>query len=210
MIFSVFQKNRDLGYSWSNKTWWKPCFPMDKRPLVEGRIANFGIFLDVFHFLRFGWFCPFLKKIVFWGILGPLYSGIGATIRIGQEMLCLPIAGFFFVIVQAVLIPAPTWWVFPNKLRLFCQKKLKKKVFVLSFIFLFLNIFFIFTLRIKSFIREILVCRLQNPLIKCGLFETKSAQKKSFPPPSVNDFPLPTYSFVRVGSNWLLQNPQVF
>ena len=36
------------------KTWWKPRFPMDQRPLVEGSIANFGIFLDVFQFLRFG------------------------------------------------------------------------------------------------------------------------------------------------------------
>ena len=34
----------------------------------------------------------------FWvlGILGPPYCGIGATIRIGREMLCLPYAGFFF------------------------------------------------------------------------------------------------------------------
>ena len=35
------------------KTRWKPCFPMDKRPLVKGRIPNFSIFLDVFEFLRF-------------------------------------------------------------------------------------------------------------------------------------------------------------
>ena len=35
------------------KTLWKPHFPTDKRPLVEGRIANFGIFLDIFEFLRF-------------------------------------------------------------------------------------------------------------------------------------------------------------
>ena len=27
-------------------------------------------------------------------ILGPPYSGIGATIRIGRKMLCLPYAGF--------------------------------------------------------------------------------------------------------------------
>ena len=33
---------------------WKPLFPMDERPLVEGRIANFGISLDVFEFLGFG------------------------------------------------------------------------------------------------------------------------------------------------------------
>ena len=32
-----------------------------------------------------------------WGILGPPSYGIGATIRIGREMLCLPYAGFFFL-----------------------------------------------------------------------------------------------------------------
>ena len=31
-------------------------FWMDWRPLVNGRIANFGIFLDVFEFSPFGWF----------------------------------------------------------------------------------------------------------------------------------------------------------
>jgi hypothetical protein len=31
----------------------------------------------------------------FWGILGPPSYGIGATIRIGREMLCLPYVGFF-------------------------------------------------------------------------------------------------------------------
>ena len=31
----------------------------------------------------------------FWGILGPPSYGIGANIRIGREMLCLPYAGFF-------------------------------------------------------------------------------------------------------------------
>ena len=65
------------------KTCWKPRFPMDERPLVKGYIANLGISLDVFEFLRFGWFFPFFKKIGFLGILGPLYRGIGATIRIG-------------------------------------------------------------------------------------------------------------------------------
>ena len=43
------------------KTWWKPRFPMDKRPLVEGYIAKFGISLDVFEFFCFGLFFPFLK-----------------------------------------------------------------------------------------------------------------------------------------------------
>ena len=36
------------------KTWWKPRFPMDWRPLVEGYIANIGISLVVFEFLSFG------------------------------------------------------------------------------------------------------------------------------------------------------------
>ena len=36
------------------------------------------------------------KKKLLLGILGPPYCGIGATIRIGREMLCLPYAGFLF------------------------------------------------------------------------------------------------------------------
>ena len=36
------------------------------------------------------------KKIRFWGIFGPPYCGIGATILIGREMLCLPY-GIFFI-----------------------------------------------------------------------------------------------------------------
>ena len=67
---------------------------MDSRPLVKGRIANFGIFLDVFEFSVLVDFFPFFKKIRFWGILGPPSYGIGGTIRIGREMLCLPYAGF--------------------------------------------------------------------------------------------------------------------
>ena len=51
MIFSVFQKNRVFWYSWSTR---KPHFPIDLRPLVKGRIANFCIFLDIFELLRFG------------------------------------------------------------------------------------------------------------------------------------------------------------
>ena len=35
-----------------------------------------------------------------WGILGPPYGGIGATIRIGREMLCLPYAGFLVAILK--------------------------------------------------------------------------------------------------------------
>ena len=37
---------------------------------------------------------PFFKKIGFLGIFGPPSYGIGAIIRIGREMLCLPYAGF--------------------------------------------------------------------------------------------------------------------
>ena len=36
-----------------------------------------------------------LKKKGFLDILSTPYCGIGATIRIGREMLCLPYAGFF-------------------------------------------------------------------------------------------------------------------
>ena len=41
-------------------------------------------------------FSVFQKKSGVWGILGPPSYGIGATIRIGREMLCLPYAGFLF------------------------------------------------------------------------------------------------------------------
>ena len=53
------------------KIWWKPRFGMDERPLVKGCIAKFGISLDVFEFLRFGWFFPFFKTIWLMSILGP-------------------------------------------------------------------------------------------------------------------------------------------
>ena len=42
-------------------------------------------------------FFPFFKKIGFRGILGSPSYGIGATICIGREMLCLPYAGFFLL-----------------------------------------------------------------------------------------------------------------
>ena len=35
------------------------------------------------------------QKIRSWGIRGPPYCGISATIRIGQEMLCILYSGFF-------------------------------------------------------------------------------------------------------------------
>ena len=45
--------------------------------------------------LRFIRFFPLFNKFGFWGIFCPPYCGIGASIRINQEMLCLPYAGFF-------------------------------------------------------------------------------------------------------------------
>ena len=36
------------------------------------------------------------QKNEFFGILGQPYFGIGVTIGIGREMLCLPYAGFFY------------------------------------------------------------------------------------------------------------------
>ena len=58
------------------KTWQKPHFPMDQRTLVND-------------------FFMFFKKFGLLGILGPPYCGIGATIRIGREMLYLPYEVFF-------------------------------------------------------------------------------------------------------------------
>ena len=49
------------------KTWWKPGFPMDSRPLVKEFIANFGIFPDVFEFLRFTWCFSVFQKIWVFG-----------------------------------------------------------------------------------------------------------------------------------------------
>ena len=57
-------------------------------------IANFVIFLDVSDFFVFlVIFSVFQKNRVF-GYSGPPSYGIGATIRIGRERLCLPYAGF--------------------------------------------------------------------------------------------------------------------
>ena len=51
--------------------------------------------LDVpFHVLDFE---AYFAYFWFLCILGPPYCGIGATIRIGREILCLPYAGFFCV-----------------------------------------------------------------------------------------------------------------
>ena len=50
--------------------------------------------VDVFELFRFGLFFPFLPFFWFLCILGSPYGGIGATIRIGREVQCLPSAGF--------------------------------------------------------------------------------------------------------------------
>ena len=39
-------------------------------------------------------FFRFFNKFGIFGILGQPYCGVGATIRIGREMLCLPYEGF--------------------------------------------------------------------------------------------------------------------
>ena len=45
--FFRFSKKSGFWNSWSTR---KPRFPMDYKPLVKGRIANFGIFLDFLSF----------------------------------------------------------------------------------------------------------------------------------------------------------------
>ena len=61
---------------------------MDWRPLVEGYIANIGIYLDLFEFLRVQWFFPFFKKIVFLGILGPPYCAPTGRVTKGRVCGC--------------------------------------------------------------------------------------------------------------------------
>ena len=56
-----------------------------------------GVSLILSYFCVFGDFFPFSKKFGLMGILGPPSYGIGATIRIGREILCLPYAGFLLV-----------------------------------------------------------------------------------------------------------------
>ena len=43
------------------------------------------------------------KQFGFWGILGPPYYGICATIRIGQQMLCLLYVGFFLLMFSKLI-----------------------------------------------------------------------------------------------------------
>ena len=51
--------------------------------------------ISLFRFSILDYFFPFLILLGFLCILGPPYCGIGATIRIGREIRCLPYAGFF-------------------------------------------------------------------------------------------------------------------
>ena len=59
---------------------------------------------------RLYWYDAVILRLVlddffrFLGILGPPYCGIGATIRIGREMLCLLYAEFFFLGLKLHLI----------------------------------------------------------------------------------------------------------
>ena len=46
---------------------------------------------------------PVFQKNRVLDILGPPYCGIGATIRIGREILCLPYAGFFVERVKHII-----------------------------------------------------------------------------------------------------------
>ena len=73
-------------------------------------------------------FFRFFKKIGFSGILGSPYCGIGVTIRIGREMLCLPYAGFLVVDFEVELI---VWWDVRMQLsirRWDCSMKEKKNI----------------------------------------------------------------------------------
>ena len=63
------------------KTLWKLRFPMDQRPLVEGRIANLGISLDLLSSCVLDDFLLFFKKIGFQGILSPPGNHASQCIR---------------------------------------------------------------------------------------------------------------------------------
>ena len=98
MFFFPFKKN-NLGF------WVFLVHPETSLPdglVTSGRRAylKFWHISRCFEFLRYGWFFPFFQKIGYLGILGPPYCGIGATICIGQEMLCLLYAIFFLEILN--------------------------------------------------------------------------------------------------------------
>ena len=92
--FSVFSKNLDFwlflvkqntvettlpdGLETSGRRAYRYFWPISRR------------FWDFVFWMIFSVF----KKFWFWGLLGSPYCGFDAIIRIGQEMLCLPYAGF--------------------------------------------------------------------------------------------------------------------
>ena len=57
----------------------------------------------------------FFKKNGFFGILGPPSYGIGAIIRIGRDMLCLPYAGFFSIACRVSLFLNESHTLFDQK-----------------------------------------------------------------------------------------------
>ena len=69
----------------------------------------------------------FFKKIGFLGILGPPYCGIGATIRIGREIRCLPYAGFFYLTIANALVLLTLNMIIERKVK---QGTLHKLVFM--------------------------------------------------------------------------------
>ena len=87
MIFSVFQKKLGFLVFLVHPTVVSVLLSALVERCFVSRMPDFqsiGVLDDFF---------LFFKKIGFLGILGPPYCGIGAAIRIGREMLCLPYAG---------------------------------------------------------------------------------------------------------------------
>ena len=79
---NIFRDLESLGKSNGKK--WSQIETFLFKPLVlwsKGVSLIFGISLDVFEFLCFGWFFPFSKKIRFLGILGPTGNHASRWIR---------------------------------------------------------------------------------------------------------------------------------
>ena len=87
------------------RTYTVECLASDITPVVVCGGFFHGISLDFLSFCVLDEIFRLKKKNGFLCIIGPPYSGIGATIRIGREMFCLPYAGFFFG--QSV---KASWW----------------------------------------------------------------------------------------------------
>ena len=91
-LFVKLTESICLGNKWKNskENLWCQTLRVDTHIWQ----CDFGISLDIFEFFRFGLLFPFLIFFLVLCILGPPYCGIGATIRIGREIRCLPYAGF--------------------------------------------------------------------------------------------------------------------